>query len=348
MKRDRIPSYVLVMLLALPAGIVSGCLETETTTTVLTDGTLTRMVELSGDSSSIPDGMAMFGIDSGWNLERKASGRERASLVARRTFTDVDAMARALAGEAGTRVNIVPTLETHFAWFFTTYRYTETWKRLNLAEAVPLSDFLSQQEIEPLDRLIGKERPLPTKGDSLAAHDVEQRFTRWQNRNEFETFYRLFRDGVRQLNDPILIDSRIDGQKEELYKSAEHFGWGSGSVDSLVMEWGRVLGSPRAGEALNANRRAIEEFQSRMEFYQTVLSMGHKVHVIMPGLITATNGNVEGNRISWSDFIAGTYVGNATMWAESSVTNWWTIAISGVVVLALLTLTVLGIYRKRK
>lgn len=348
MKRDRVPSYVFVMLLALPAGIISGCLETETTTTVLTDGSLTRMVELSGDSSSIPDGMAMFGIDSSWNLERKASGRERASLVARRTFTDVNAMAHALAGEPGTRVNIIPTLETHFAWFFTTYRYAETWKRLNPAEAVPLSDFLSQKEIDALERLIGRAGPFPTTGDSLAAHDLEQRFTLWENRNAFETFYRLFRDGARQMDDPLLTVSRIESRKEELYKYGEHFGWGSGSVDSLATEWGRVLGSPRAREALSANREAIDKFQKRMEFQQTVISMGHKAHVIMPGLITATNGTVEGNRISWSDFIAGTYVGDATMWAESSVTNWWTIAISGVVVLALLTLTALGIYRKRK
>lgn len=328
--------------------LCAGCLETETTTTIQTDGTLTRTVQLSGDSSSIPAGLEMFGIDSSWTLERQAGKDQRLVLTAVRAFPDVQEMARSLAGSPGHRVNIVPSLETRFAWFFTTFRYSESWGRLNPVQAVPLSDFLSQEEIDALDRSFGEDKDFPTKGDSLAAEDVGDRFNAWERRNTFEGFFTLYLGGIRALNSTSLTETMARSHKEELFASAEHFGWGSGSIDSLVLGWSTILGDSQALQALQANRAAIDDFQQRMAFLQNVMSTAHKVHVQMPGLLTATNGNVEGNRVTWGDFIGRTYITDVTMWAESSVTNWWAIVVSGIVVLGIIGLTVAGLYRRRR
>jgi len=69
----------------------------------------------------------------------------------------------------------------------------------------------------------------------------------------------------------------------------------------------------------------------------------------MPGLITATNaGAVEGNSVSWEGFIAMTYIGDYTMWVEAREVNWWTIAVSGVIVLGLAGLAVFGVFRRKR
>jgi hypothetical protein len=329
-----ISGVVCCLLCLLP---VTGCLETETTTVVQSDGSLTRSVALKADSAGLAAGMRMFGVDDAWTVEQTGADQKEHSLVARRTFRTVDAMSDALTGEPGRRIGIKPRLTNSYNWFFTTYRYEETWSKLNPADAVPVSEYLSAAEIASFERRITSPDSVVSPADSVAAEDSGDRFNKWNSRNSFEEYYGLLRQGIRRLADPQLTEAMAKEAKERCFATAEHFDWANGNLQELEKSFAGVLGSPLLTKALDSSRNEIDAFRSRMVFQQSVLASSHKVHVEMPGNITATNaGRVQEGTVSWDGFIALAYIGNYTMWVESREIRWWETAISGLILLGIL------------
>ena len=68
----------------------------------------------------------------------------------------------------------------------------------------------------------------------------------------------------------------------------------------------------------------------------------------MPGLITETNTrSIEGNTLTWKEFVGACYVIDYTMWARSRVINWWAVILTGGVVILLTGILLVGIVRRR-
>jgi hypothetical protein len=316
---------------------VMGCLETETTTVVQSDGSLIRSIALKADSAGLATGMRMFGVDSLWTLEQTGADPKERVLVARRSFRTVEAMSDALIGEPGRRIGIKPGFSHSYNWFFTTYRYEETWIKLNPTDAVPASDYLSAQEIASFERRITTPDSAVSPVDSVAVVDSGDRFNEWNSRNSYEEYYGLLRQGIRRLADPRLTEAMAESAKERCFEKARNFDWANGDLQELEKSLGEILGSPLLPKALDSSRVEIDAFRSRMMFQQSVLASSHKVHVVMPGSVTATNaGLVQAGTVSWDGFIALAYVGNYTMWVESREMNWWETVISGLILLGIL------------
>ncbi len=342
----KMPTLILLAGVSLFA---AGCLEIEITTRVHDDGSVDRSLVFQGDSSSIPVGRSLYGIDSSWLLKYPDTVGGKPSVTASRHFaTDVE-LAAALKGIPGVKVDIRPAVERHFNWFFTTYRYAETWGKLNQINEVPLSDYLSQQELGALTRHLIYKEPFASKGDSLAAEDAGERYQRWEERNKFEAFFRLVLGGVRSLGEPSVKESTVEAKKDDFFTITKNFDYGSGNLQNLAAAYDSVLGTRGMQKAFDANGDSIRGFCDRQKFEQTVIGFGHKVHVMMPGIITKTNApSVQGNTASWGDFIGFTYIDDYTLWVESSMVNWWAIGISGVLLLAIAILTVTALIRGKK
>ena len=331
-----------------------GCLDIQTTTVVRRDESLTRTVLFSGDSASIPSARAILGIDSAWTLE---SGRAENThtLKAERRFADIEEMARALEGIPGTTVRIIPRLDTRFNWFFTTYRYSETWRRLHAVDEIPLSEYVSAGEIAMFYRHELEKEPYATRGDSLALADAEDRYREWDARNWFEAYYKVFLAGVRDLGDPSLRPDSLAARKELLFRETRgRFGIISGDstvqeIDSMGAEFARVLKNPRALAAAEARREEIGALAAQQRFVESFAPYGYQVGVEMPGLITNTNANsVNGSLVIWKGFEGALYVADYDMWVESSVVNWWAIIISALLLIAAVVFAIVVIVRGRR
>jgi hypothetical protein len=118
-----LPILLLLAGISLAAG---GCLEIETNTRVNDDGSVDRTLAFRGDSSSIPQGEAMYGINSSWRVSPPDTAGGKITVTASRHFSTGVELAAALKGVPGKTIDIRPTVERHFNWFFTTYRYAET------------------------------------------------------------------------------------------------------------------------------------------------------------------------------------------------------------------------------
>jgi hypothetical protein len=332
-----------------------GCLEIETTTQVRRDESLHRTVVLSGDSTGVPGARIILGIDSSWILETRQEDKKYI-LTARHEFETVEDMARALRGIPGRSVTITPRLETRFNWFFTTFRYNETWSRLHNVNEVPLSDYVSPAELDMFMRHeLGKEK-FPTKGDSLALSDAEDRYNEWDSRNWFEAYYKIFLEGVRELGDSALPVDSVVSRKEDLFSTVgAQFSTFSDTkkrardLNLMGAEFARVLQNPAALRAAERKSDAIALLANQRAFVENFAPFGYKVRTEMPGLITNTNAPaVNGNTVTWEGFEGALYITDYDMWVESRAVNWWAVGISALLLLVVAALSIAGIMRRRK
>jgi hypothetical protein len=346
------PYAVRATMIVTLAAALSGCLEIDTTTKVHPDGRLTRTVVVSGDSSDFMKmRMSMFGLDSGWTVVSDSTLREKErKLTLQREFDGAEAASRALAGIPMEKQGITVRLEKRFRWFTTLYRYEETWQKGYQFDRIPVSAYLSPEEIQMLraGELKGPDSLL-TEGQKRHRADLEKRGEEWFNRNTFEEIFLAFLDGVRTVNDPRLPPDTVLAAKERLYAAATgEFKPPLTPSAPIVAEFAGVLKNPLVPRVLEAARPALEKFDRAVKFMERLQVPGYASGVMMPGIIINTNGSsVEGNTVRWKDIKDNAFYEGYTMWAESSMVNWWAVVVTAIVLVAIGALLVMGLIKKR-
>jgi hypothetical protein len=341
-------NFLLLSTFAIAAFFVQGCLDIGITTHVNTNGSILRTVVITGDSSDIYGDKIPLPLDSTWKKSIKKTDSRKFTLTATRLFEGTEEMNNSLKGTEGKTLGARVEFQRHFQWFFTTFRYSETWPNFNPFRAVPITDYISQAEIDYWVRHEMNKEPYSSKGDSLAMEDAGKRFEKWDDENLFADYFNAFLEGVRKLNDPSLTPKYVAGMKDELFKQSEKY-FKMKNMDTVTIVFGRVLKSRNVKKAVALNMQAFERLGEKRAFLEEITTNTYLNSVVMPGLITGTNApTLEGNKASWKDYVKFGYFEDVTMWVESRVINWWAIIVTGVVIVALVVLFLTAILRRRR
>jgi hypothetical protein len=332
---------------------LSGCLDITSTSKVNTDGSIVRTVTFKGDSAEVCEGKFPIVLDSSWTTQitrPSPTSRKDYTLTATRTFRNVEEMNKVLGGTFGRTLQYRFSLDKSFDWFFTVYRYTETSLPYAQYTSVPITDYLSLQEVALVtqDTLGDFDKRLPsTRGDSLAMENLIPREQEWEWRNRFEPVFSEFLVGVRSLNNSSLTPGMVESAKESLYKKSE-YALDKGNIDSLRMIFKAVLKTPLVDKAWESNTQGIEEVRRRFDFEKLTRSHKYFTNVVMPGLITGSNAKkIEANTASWQDYNEFAHRFEYTMWVESRLVNWWAVIIAIVLVAAIVTTLLISAFRRR-
>lgn len=325
--------------------VFPACLEVNTTSQVNSDGSILRTIAFEDDSASIYRGKFPLPIDSSWQRTIQKLDEKKFRLTASRLFHDVDEMNIALKGTFGKTFQFRFEFEKSFQWFFTVYRFKEINLKYNQFDSIPLTDFVSQDEINRAREHEVEQKPFATKGDSLSLKAADARFQEWAMRNIFEPIFAAFLQGVRNINDPGLDPSVVERQKDTLYARSEK-GLEKGNIDTLRIIFGRVLKKSLVDKAWYSNAKAFKEIQNKIE---SDFGGSYVTSIIMPGLITGSNApTIEGNKATWRDFKDYAKYFGYTMWIDSKQVNWWAVILTGAIVLALLVLMTFSMLRRNK
>ncbi|GEM_PF-828887 len=337
----------ICMLIASAVG-TAGCLDIETTTRVKHDGSVERTVVMTGDSLATYEGRYPYTLDEEWQKRIEKIDERRFRLTASRQFSDVDDLNKAIAGEPWRTLQLHATFQTEFEWFFTSYRFSETYLKYNPFDAVPLSDYLTKEEWQLYwQHEVGKEE-LASHEDSLVVESAARRFQEWMTRNQFEEYLEVFLSGVKKLGDDFLTPASVLERKEELYEASHRSIEGS-DFDMLDVIFAQVLRSNVVPAALKANEGGMKDFKSRLEFQQRIFENAYQVRVEMPGLITRTNAQeLEENVAVWRNFIGYGFVGDYELWVESRSLNWWFIVMCGLFLFLGLMVAAMWSMRKKR
>jgi hypothetical protein len=342
-------------LIACVAGFLtfSGCLDITSTSTVSSDGSIVRTITFTGDSAEVCRRDYPILLDTLWTttITRLSPTSEKDfTLTARRTFRDAAEMNKVLGGTFGRSLQERFEFDKSFDWFFIVFRYRETTLPYAQYTSIPMSDYLSRQEISLIEQDTlddAMKRFTLSRGDSLAMESFIPRYTEWESRNRFEPVFKAFLDGVKMVNDPLLTTGQVAASKELLYQKSEH-AIEKGKTDSLRTIFKNVLRTPLVDKALEANKQAFRDIEHKFEFEEMTNSHKYITNVVMPGIITGSNARkIEGNTATWQDYREFARHFEFTMWVESRRVNWGGVVIAGILVASLVAALVLSNLRRR-
>ncbi len=345
MKRSAVLYLVIPVLSLMP-----GCLDVNVRTTVLSDGSSERVISMKLDTQNVPEGAFPMPADSTWQVEWKETTDKdnKFEYVARKRFSSPEDLQREFNQRPDTgAIGLSVFLQKRFEWFYTYLDYREVYTRKNIFNNVPVSDYLSKDEI---DRYLHGDET-----DSLKA-----KVKMWENRNLFEEFFRPLLAEVRRRNDPSLPPSLMLEKKEELFRQVlaadnENKNEEKGKVDSTghdptvdlaLRVFADVVRTHTVLSLQPVADRAWEAIAEKMEKDKHPDSWTCALQ--MPGLLLSTNSNVvDGSLITWKFTADQIRVGDYVMQASSRVTNVWAFVITGAAALLVILTAMLALLRRR-
>jgi len=322
--------------------LLTGCRDIETTTEIYPDGSCKHNVVVQGDSSDISRSTFPIPTDTSWTITQYDSGEF--TYIAEKTFKKVADWDKEMnyCRDKSREMTIIPELKKKFRWFYTIYQYRETWKAVNKLYNVPITDFLSPDEI----------KLLASQDDSSAqAKAVDEKIENWEKRNIFIGFYKELINAAAELNDSTLSEDVIEARKEQLYKLfTEEISDDFEYKKDFLTKLAALLRTNAVKRLENDLVYFLARQKARMESLTEISLTEFENHVIMPGLILDTNAKtVEGREAAWDIKPKQFMFTDFTMTVESRLVNIWAVVITLVLFLiAVLILLLPLILRKNK
>ena len=315
--------------------IFTGCKKDyKTTTKINTDGTCERSFVVTSDSGKIYNSVLPLPFDSTWqiNWKKDTTGSDYI-FTAKKNFNSFDQLSNLYEKiNNPDKLKIHLKIEKNFRWFYTYYYYTEKYDVFNLFNKVPVSKYLTQQEIQVY--LSGKEN------DTLKA-----KIKAWEERNYLEDFIESISNAAGKLNDSSITPQRIVSKKNELLKILNGKDM---SNEKLLAEMKNIFKTNAVYGLKDDIDKSIKKIMEKAErMYDAEGSYFNSV--LMPGLLISTNADkVQGSKVSWEFSSDRFTIRSLEMNAESRVMNTWAVIISSVVVLLILVLILLPAIKNRR
>lgn len=324
-----------------------GCLDFESEVRIHEDGSVDRQIVVLGDSAEIVRGDFPLPIDASWRAVTDTAGDGRHRLTAHRSFASVDSMNVALEGEPGRHLRVSAVLETEFDWFYTVYRYRETWHRFHPFTGVALTDYLAESELDLLRRFAFEEDENMGRGDSLALEDINIRFDRWRLQSMFARYWDIVTGAVEARGTSPSTLQRLYDTRDRVYAAV---------IDKLEQKNLEAVGNILRETVpfldietvLGDCREELRAFEAQQDFEDAVMTHDYRMRIVMPGILLSTNAPaIEGSAAVWQDYVKYSYIEDTVLTAESRVLNVWMILILGFVLAALAVLAIVAPLRRR-
>jgi len=313
-----------------------GCRDITTHTKVNSDGSCERILIVEGDSTEIINYAYPIPSDSTWNAEETGSNEMTLS----KSFKRVSDLNKHLASAPDSALKIEVALNKRFRWFYTYIRYQEVYKPFNKFSHIPLTDYLTEAEIDSFH--LGE-------GDS----EIEDKVESWYLDNMKEEVYEALFRSARAMNNPLLTIELIQEKKTALFSAFDEEDFDSDTkselVNSVLEACEKVYGTRTVWKL---EKNLSELVQTTWEKYYFTMYVGTEDYeniVTMPGLILDTNSEeIDGNNVTWDIEWQNFLYKDYEMWAESRIVNKWAIVITGIILLIIIIGLLTAVIRRRK
>ncbi len=358
--------------------LLSGCLEYTVTTRVQPDGSLERVFTVRGDSSDIFDGSMMVPPDTSWTITTKweevmkedSTMDKQFVYTARKHFADAAMLNNEIHSDSAVVLHVNPfvRIKKRFRWFYTFIQYTETYPAWFPFRSVPYTKYLTSDEMQAMlqegedtyvflpkeDRYTRRDEidtiPVLSPEDSARAEkklkDIEIRFTEWQVDNILIDFNEILIDVMDSLGMEAGLKSRYLEIQDTLKGVILTKDPDKLSSEKLVHITTELMQDTALNSIFPDSAGHFKHFDRKLD--KEVPFDNYTNHVVMPGLLIATNAEtVSGNKASWEFMYFPFYADDYHMTAESRIINKWAIVLTGIIVLVLLTGLVISLVKKR-
>jgi len=334
MKTQHIIYLFLVTLL-----IISGCREITVTTKVNKDGSFTRTIKVTGDSSSVFKPDLPYPVDGTWvkTVVKDTTDNGDYILSYTKTYKNSDLLNTELSQDTSWRKHLERNvaIDKSFGFFYSYITFCETYKAVKPFEKFNYPNKLSAEEMLYLS---GNKIPL-TASDSLKDKQVSDKFEELLIEAIANEIIITLEEGIIKLNDPQLKPENVEVYRDSIEHKLDDYYENMNVYIDFYKEWTN-------NESVNKLKKLepplFMELNKKVSILLNSIFMdSYSQTVEMPGLITETNSiSVTGNKVSWKvngdKFIFHDYV----MKVESRVVNRWPFIVSGLFLFLVLILLV--------
>jgi hypothetical protein len=303
--------YLLLSLM-----IFTGCKRTITIKTNLYgNGSLKRVVSISSDSTGVGKTAYPFPQDGSWDMLTHKDSANSYTYMISKNFADVDMLNKEIIyREDSLQFNALATLAKKFRWFYTYYRYEETFYKTFPFTGANILDYVTTEELASYQ----------AGNDSTG---IEDRIEEYAAHAMFNEFYEKFVAAVEESS--IDIDqSTLDLKKEELYKKLDEWDLAD-DEDDFGLYFLRVSDLVYAPQkSFTVLEPTLRETSVKFNQYIEDLFSGrpaedYRYTVNVPGRVVDTNANrgVKNREAIWEFSTDHFTYSDYTVWVESRRLN---------------------------
>ena len=318
----------------------SSCREIKVSTVVNKDGSFTRMITITGDSSEVFKLGLPYPVDETWKKEFKTDTTDHENFILSYTksFENSNLLNDEINQDTGWMKNLNRsiTIEKKFGFFYSYPVYTETIKAANPFTILDYREYLSKEDM----LWISSKKLALNSSDSAKIEDAEKKAVAFLEKAITSELIAMIKKGIEQLNNPAVTPDLVESYRDSIalkvddddYNSTQEF------IDFLA-EWTNKNEILKLKDIMSG---PFGKLDNSIQLITDVLSMeSYKVFVEMPGLITETNSlSLKGNQVQWNVTASSILFEDYTMLVESRVVNKWMFVIAGIVLLSLIVMII--------
>lgn len=340
----------ILTILFLVVLIFSGCREICVTTLVHRDGSLTRIIRITGDSSSVFKGDLPYPIDSTWNqvavkdTAGKKEGENDYILTCTKTFRCSEDLNKAIGQDTGWRKRLERniTVDNKFGFFYSYLTFHEAFQAANPFTLLRCRDYLTPEDL----LWLSGQRAIITPSDSTRFEEVEDKAEKFITASVTAELEQILKDGIIRLNSPDLLPGEVTRFHDSIQQFAEK--WEIDQPGKFLDSFREWTGNSGVDQLALMNPPLFYEFDQKVAFFDNLIMMDtYSETVEMPGLILETNSvMLKGNQVSWEIQPLNLLLQPYEMVAESRVVNNWAFVVTGIVLLLLVGVLIVKAFRK--
>lgn len=336
---------VILSLIALLLLVFSSCREVKVTTRVNPDGTFTRIITVTGDSTDNFRTDLPFPVDETWTgmFSRDTSDSTKFIQTYIKSFRNSNELNAEIKSDTGQYKSLVRDVSVtkRFRFFFSYLTFKEVYRSANPFTSLDYHEFLTEEDIHWYS---GLKTPI-TPVDSIHKDEAEDKVLAFSVASATAEVESIIRDGIKKLNNPLLNNVDISNYHDSLYKFVE--AWNDKSELNIIESCRKWSGNEAFYLLKDLEPPIFEGFAKKVAAMELVFKLeGYTEEVEMPGLITGTNSAMlNGNQVRWDFQPLNIIVSDFEMYAESRVINYWAFVVAGMVLLAMVVLMVIKAVR---
>jgi len=332
--------------------VFSGCREISVTTQVHRDGSFTRIIRITGDSSSVFKGDLPYPIDSTWEqvLIQDTTGDSKNGDNYILTYTKIfkgseDLMTQIeLDTSWRKRLNRQIEVKNRFGFFYSYLTFREVFQPANPFTFLSYKDYLSSDDL----LWLSGQKTIINPSDSSRFDEAEEKAERFVTSSVTAELEQILGDGIIRLNDPTLLPGEVTRFHDSIKRYVE--AWEFDQPEKFVDRFRKWTGNPSASKLLELTPPLFDDFNKKLASFNNLIMMEtYSETVEMPGLIIETNSvMLKGNQVSWEIQPLNLLFEPYEMVVESRVVNNWAFVLSGIILLLLIIVLILNALKERK
>ncbi len=334
----------IVLALLLVIITFSACREISVTTKVNDDGSFTRIITITGDSTDLFNKDLPYPIDDSWLMELKHDSIDTSLYVTyTKTYSDSDLLNAEIRTDTGWMNRLDRNVEVNkrFGFFYSYLTFDEVIKAANPFTVLDYKDFLSPEDMQWLNN---EKLPITT-ADTAILDKMDDKAMEFMAMSITAEIIHILESGIRELNDPAINPQILQMHHDSILKKVND--WAFDKPDIFIDYLSEWIENSNLLKLKELKPDIFSEFNIKVQFFSQLFEMeNYKQYVEMPGLITETNSLVlKGNSVSWEVQPMSFLFTDYKMHVESRVVNYWMFIISGLIIFLLILLLVIQAFR---